>query len=478
MPLRTRIVKVLDVIALVVLATNCLGTLLSATGLRVTSWSASRRWATTTTATFGIAAVVAGVVPLRAGALITLLVEAVGWSWQFVGRRHLARATDPTVARAVGTLAGLGLVVQVRLSGSTSSWRLVIAGVALFLGVILVVSWRHVDRVLDHGVPILATGLLLYCVAAVFSGGAVAGVPGPAGEIQVGDLARLLVLVGTAMAVANEPLRMSSVHDSASGVFRGAPSLLVLGPVAIAWAAALVFAVLTRDFGGAALLFIELVVVLASATGRLWPLVFAVPILGLTAVLANASTGYLQERVDIWLDPDRLPVGHQHVLAMSAWTDGGWWGHGLGGGTPTAVPAIRSDYVLAAYGEELGVVGTTAVLVLVASIVVVATRVACQAGTRQSLLAMAIGVFIGLQALAVVLGSTGALPLTGIPFPWLSHGGTAFAVNTIAAGMLTAITPALRRPRCARTAAAGAMTAARAPFADIACRPFSIRIRI
>jgi cell division protein FtsW (lipid II flippase) len=436
-------VKVIDVAALVILIANAIGALVAAARGGWSTWRSAQRWSAGSTAALALAGLVGGALPVGAAVQAVAAVWLIGWGW-VVAARWLPPSADPVVARCSGTLIGVGLILQGRLVGAIDQ-PVVIVAVGSMLGVAAAVSWRRLDPLFDHGAALLLAGLVLYSVAAMLTSGRLAALPGPAGAVQVGDLARLLVLMGTGLTVANEPLRMSTVHRGTSGFRRGAPVITVLGPISVAWVTALVLAALTRDFGGAALLFVELVVVLTAVTGRLWPIVIAVPMLIGAGVVATRFTGHIQERVQIWLHPEQLPAGHQHVLAMSAWTDGGWWGLGLGGGRPLTVPAIRSDYILAAVGEELGAVGGLALVALVAAVVIVAARLAARSDPRQSVLALAVGVFLAFQAVAVVLGSSGALPLTGIPFPWLSHGGSALLVNTLAGGMLIGISGAARR---------------------------------
>jgi cell division protein FtsW (lipid II flippase) len=436
--------RLLDVGGLVALLAATLRCVLSVTGGRAATWRSGRRWSTATTALLAGAAVAGGVVSPRDTLIIVALVYGWGWAWARAAPR-LPVAVDPTVAQATGTLLGAGLLLQARLlQGLGPTPALAAAGTAV--AVAAAVGWRRMERAAGHGTGILLAGLSLYSLAALLSAGRLAAVPVPGGRVQVGDLARLLVLVGTAIVVANQPLRMSAVRDGASGLAGAVPALVAIGPIAVAWATVLALAALTRDFGGAALLFIELVAVLAACTGRLWPILIAIPSLAASTIAANTLTGHIAGRLQTWLHPGQLPPGHQHVQAMSAWTSGGWWGLGWGGGHPTSVPAVASDYILAGVGEELGVVGCFSLVVLVGVVVTAALRVAVRGDGQSAMVAAALAVFLGLQAVVVVLGSTGALPLTGVPFPWLSHGGAALTVNTLVAGAVTALTGSARGP--------------------------------
>ena len=158
--------------------------------------------------------------------------------------------------------------------------------------------------------------------------------------------------------------------------------------------------------------------------------------------------GHVQARVDIWLDPfdprpERLPDRRGHVR------------HGLGRpdrprarpGQPDADPFAESDFIVAAIGEELGLTGVMAVILLYGLIVERALRTAlvCRDGFGK-LVAIGLGVVFALQVFVVIGGVTRLIPLTGLTTPFLSYGGSSLVANWVIIALLLRISDQARRP--------------------------------
>ena len=157
--------------------------------------------------------------------------------------------------------------------------------------------------------------------------------------------------------------------------------------------------------------------------------------------------GHVQQRVDNWLDPFRDPsgAGFQTVQALYAFARGGILGVGLGAGLPTIaghlpVPAVHTDYPLAALGEELGLLGLLAILGLYLVVVERGLRVAAAAHDDfRAILAAGLSLVIGVQAFIIAAGNLKLIPLTGITLPFISYGGSSLFANAIAIGLLLAL---------------------------------------
>jgi cell division protein FtsW (lipid II flippase) len=225
------------------------------------------------------------------------------------------------------------------------------------------------------------------------------------------------------------------------------PPLPFLAPMAAMWAIALGLVVVQRDLGAALLFFTVFLFLLYAATGRA-----GYVILGVLLFVAGSYVLYhlvptVQTRVDIWLDPFRTPTGdgYQIVQSLYAFARGGLLGTGLGAGLPTVgghlpIPAVHTDFPLAALGEELGLVGVMAILGLFLVVVERGLRIAAAAADDfRALLAAGLALVIGTQALIIAAGNLKLIPLTGITLPFISYGGSSLLVNGIIVGLLLAL---------------------------------------
>jgi cell division protein FtsW (lipid II flippase) len=225
------------------------------------------------------------------------------------------------------------------------------------------------------------------------------------------------------------------------------PPLPFLAPMVAMWAIALGLVVIQRDLGAALLFFTVFLCLLYAATGRAGYVV-----LGIALFLAGSYVMYhlvqtVQTRVDIWLDPFASPSGdgYQIVQSLYAFARGGLLGTGLGAGLPTIngrlpIPAVHTDFPLAALGEELGLVGILAILGLFLVVVERGLRIASSAADEfRALLAAGLALVIGTQALIIAAGNLKLIPLTGITLPFVSYGGSSLLVNGIIVGLLLAL---------------------------------------
>ena len=162
-------------------------------------------------------------------------------------------------------------------------------------------------------------------------------------------------------------------------------------------------------------------------------------LLVLGAVLAYHAFGHVQVRVDTWLDPwkDPLDKGFQLAQSQYAFGSGGVAGTGLGLGSPNLIPNASTDFVFAAIGEELGLVGTLGVLSAFLLLVGSAYRIAVDA-TRpfSKLFAAGIATILGFQTFLIVGGVTRVIPLTGITLPFVSYGGSSVVSNFLLLALL------------------------------------------
>ncbi|MEA2519795.1 MAG: hypothetical protein QOF49_1875 [Chloroflexota bacterium] len=225
------------------------------------------------------------------------------------------------------------------------------------------------------------------------------------------------------------------------------PPLPFLAPMVAMWAIALGLVIVQRDLGAALLFFSVFLFLLYAATGRAGFVVVGVVLFLVGSFAMYRLVGTVQTRVDIWLDPFKSPTGdgYQIVQSLYAFGRGGLLGTGLGAGLPTIdgrlpIPAVHTDFPLAALGEELGLVGVMAILGLFLVVVQRGLRIAASAADDfRALLAAGLALVIGTQALIIAAGNLKLIPLTGITLPFISYGGSSLLVNGIIVGLLLAL---------------------------------------
>ena len=175
--------------------------------------------------------------------------------------------------------------------------------------------------------------------------------------------------------------------------------------------------------------------------------------LGTLLFAAGAYFGYLnfshvRLRVSAWLDPfSDFDAYFQVINAQFGMAWGGLLGTGLGLGRPGLTPLARSDFIAAAIGEELGMTGLMAVILIYGLIVARGLRIALQCREPfGKLLAAGLSFAFALQVFTIIGGVTRLLPLTGLTTPFMSQGGSSLVCNWIVAGLLLVISHQVRKP--------------------------------
>ncbi|MGH7732024.1 MAG: FtsW/RodA/SpoVE family cell cycle protein, partial [Candidatus Eiseniibacteriota bacterium] len=219
------------------------------------------------------------------------------------------------------------------------------------------------------------------------------------------------------------------------------PRLHHVLPVTIGVALSILFSIGQRDLGPALLLVTLFLALYAVSRGGA-----VLAVLGLAAVGAAFFLSYLTgfpatvaARTGMWLSPweNGLERGIQLAQSLWAFSAGGLSGMGLGLGSPEYVPAVHTDLILSAIGEELGFLGVLACLALYALIALRGFRIARDAADDYAMfLALGLTLNVVLEALLIAGGATGLVPLAGVVMPFVSYGRSALVLHLLGLGML------------------------------------------
>ncbi len=372
--------------------------------------------------------------------------------------RLRARYADPLLLPLATLLNGLGLVMihridLVQVAGGTSgvaSRQLLWTGLAMAMAaaVLVLLPDHRVLRRYTYIAMALGFVLLLLPMLPVI-GQTVNGSRlwiriGPF-SFQPGELAKIAVAVFFAGYLVSTRDALSLVGRRVLGL--QLPRARDLGPILVAWSLSVLILVLQRDLGSSLLFFGLFVAVLYVATERTSWIVIGLSLFVGGCVLAWRLFDHVQARVTLWLDPFAPEQSDQVAKGLMGLAHGGIFGAGLGNGFPYITYYANSDYIVGSFGEELGMVGLFALLMLYALLVERGLRTAI--GSRDGfgkLLAVGLSFTVALQVFVIVGGITRVIPLTGLTTPFLSAGGSSLLANWIIVALLLRISDHARRP--------------------------------
>ncbi len=345
---------------------------------------------------------------------------------------------------AVFNLLGLVMVMSassvIALDEYGSSWYFVTRQAAWAgVGAVALVVVAHVDyhvfqRRLATPLLLVSLGLLLVVLVpgiGVDANGATRWIGVGSLTFQPAELAKFALLVWVADLLAR---RASFMHNSRA----------TLRPVVVVLAVMATLLMLQPNLGTTIVLATIALTLCFAAGAPLGPLAgWATLSIGAATALALAAP-YRRSRVFTFLDPwaDPLDKGYQNIQALVGVASGGFFGRGLGASRAKwgFLPYAHTDFIFAVIGEELGLVGAAVVVGLFVLLVIIGTRVALHAPDRFGLL-LAIGVtaWFGVQAFVNIGAVIGILPITGVPLPFVSAGGSSLLFTMAAGGLLLSV---------------------------------------
>jgi cell division protein FtsW (lipid II flippase) len=385
--------------------------------------------------------------------------------------RWLAPWSDPLMLPLAAMLNGLGVVMIWRLqqagrggnpgvavstmNSMTTTYQVLWSAVGVAAFVAMLAFVREVRVLQRYTYTLGALGLVLLAIPALLPrsmsevNGAKVWIILGGVTIEPGEFAKLAL----AVFFAGYLVAKRDVLALAGRRFLGIdlPRARDLGPVLIAWGASLLILVFETDIGTSALFFGMFVAMIYIATQRTSWLLIGTLLFVFGAVVASKLFGHVGERFTVWLHPwagnNPTTISYQTVQGLEGMGFGGLFGTGLGHGQPFFTPLVQSDFIITAFGEELGLTGLMAILLVFGLLVQRGLRAAIQVRDPfAKLLGGGLSFVIALQVFIIVGGVTNLIPLTGITTPFLSQGGSSLVASWALIGLLMRISDTARRP--------------------------------
>jgi rod shape determining protein RodA len=361
-------------------------------------------------------------------------------------RAAWARHVDWPLVVATVLLAAYGVVVLVSAARGAPGASALVRGRALHLAVgavALLVAMRIDYRRLAAAAPLLYAATLAALVAVLVVGDSRLGAQrwialGPFGSVQPSEVTKLAVIVTLARHL-----------DGA----RALPRLRALVPYAAHVAVPMLLIVRQPDLGTALVLLAILAAMLYVAGAR--PVDLAAAAAGgatLLPLLWGVLHDYQRRRLLAFLDPEADPLGAGYAIiqAKIAVGSGQLFGKGLFAGTQNMlrfIPEQHTDFIFTVVGEELGLVGATVLLALYAVWLWRALAIAAGARDRLGgLIATGIAAMVAFHVVVNIGMTVGLMPVTGIPLPLFSYGGTSLLTTLAGTGLLLGIRARAVRP--------------------------------
>ncbi len=374
--------------------------------------------------------------------------------------RFRAKYADPVILPIVTALNGIGLAMIHRLDiveGDTAADRQLLwsaVAVAAAIGVLFVVKDHRILRRYTYISLIVSAVLLLLPLTplGLTINGARIWINVGFGTFQPGEIAKITLAIFFAGYLStNRDLILLAGRKVGPLQF---PRFKDLGPMMAAWGVSIGVLVFQRDLGSSILFFGLFMAMIYVATSRVSWVLIGLALIGAGGLVAVQLFSHVALRIDSWINAfnpeviDRNPGGSwQVVQGLFGLASGGMTGTGLGQGRPDLVTYANSDMIIAALGEELGLIGVFAIVLLFVLLVSRGFRAAL--GTRDGfgkLLACGLSFTIALQCFVVIGGVTRIIPLTGLTTPFMSAGGSSLLANWIIVALLLLISNAARRP--------------------------------
>jgi cell division protein FtsW (lipid II flippase) len=393
--------------------------------------------------------------------------------------RRWAAYADPLLLPIATVLNGLGIVMIYRLNqvgrdgnpsangqpistlGHSATTTQIIYSVLGVIVLVVFLAFIKDIKVLQPYTYVLGlVGLALIAIPALLPS-SISGVAGTGAKIQVSiggfsvqpeEFGKLLLAASFASYLVINGKKLSLLTEK-WWIF-SLPRRRDLAPILVIWSLSMLLLIFEGDIGTSAVFMGLFVAMLYIATGRRsWAVLgFLMFIVG--AFLASELVSHVHQRFTAWLDPfsnanliQGTQPSYQTVQGLYGMANGGLLGRGLGGGQPFWTPLVQSDLIFTAFGEELGLTGVMALLLLYGLFVQRGLRTAMLVKDDYSkLLASGLSFMFALQVFVILGGVTRLIPLTGITTPFLSQGGSSLVASWLLVAVLARLSDSARRP--------------------------------
>jgi cell division protein FtsW (lipid II flippase) len=393
--------------------------------------------------------------------------------------RRWAPYADPLLLPIATVLNGLGIVMIYRLnqvgrngnpsasgspistlSASATVTQIIytVLGVAIFVAFLAFI--KDIRILQPYTYVFGLAGIALIAIPALLPSG-ISGVAGTSAKIQISiggfsvqpeEFGKLLLAASFASYLVINGKKLSLLTEK-WWIF-SLPRRRDLAPILVVWAVSMLLLIFESDIGTSAVFMGLFVAMLYIATGRRSWAAFGFLLFVAGAFLAAKIVPHVGLRFTVWLDPfsnanlvDGTQPSYQPVQGLYGMANGGLLGRGLGGGQPFWTPLVQSDEIFTAFGEELGLTGVMALLLLYGLFVQRGLRTAMLVKDDYSkLLASGLSFMFALQVFVIVGGVTNLIPFTGITTPFLSQGGSSLAASWLLVAVLARLSDAARRP--------------------------------
>lgn len=362
----------------------------------------------------------------------------------------LAPRADQLIFPTMSLLSGVGMLVVSRLDTGLGHKQLVWILLGEALGVVVLVFPRHLSTLRLYKYTWAFAGLLLI-VATIVAGTDINGsgykrwIGFHGVYFQPVELLKPIMVVFFA-AYLDEKRELLASARLEIGRLK-LPPFQYLAPLTAVWGLSLLLLVRQNDLGSALLfLGIFLAMIYVGTSRAVFPVTGILLFAG-GAFAAFHLFSHVRLRTEVWLDPYAHPAqGWQLIQGLIALAVGGVGGQGIGQGSPGYVPVVTTDFILAAIGEELGLAGIAALLALLVFLIFRGMSVALRESDGfAKLLAAGLMSILAIQTIVIVGGTTRLMPLTGVPLPFLSYGGSSALANYIIVTLLLRVSAETER---------------------------------
>ncbi|MCL2437820.1 MAG: FtsW/RodA/SpoVE family cell cycle protein [Coriobacteriia bacterium] len=359
--------------------------------------------------------------------------------------RFRAPGADPVLLPVAFVLSGTGLAMLTRLAPDEVMWQVTLLFIAVAVMVFFLFAVPKLERLADYKYTMFLGCIILQVLPFIPGLGRTyhgatrwISIPGINFSFQPGEIAQILLILFLAGYLAENRELLSISTRRIFGVIPF-PEPRTLMPLIIMWAISFVIMVFQRDLGASLLFFSVFLAMVYAATGRFVYVATGLGLFGAGAYFAYSTFSHVQIRVANWIDPFANPAaeGFQLIQSLFAFAAGGLFGLGPGGGLPHRIPLVEDDFIFAAIGEELGLLGAAIIIICFLILIYRGLSIASRAKSDMAAFtAVGIVASLGFQVFVIIGGVTRLIPMTGVTLPFISRGGTSLLAVFILLALL------------------------------------------